>query len=162
MKKQDESLIYSLGRSFIINPTGQFESLEGYTLSLPMLVPPLAGIGAPVSITLNGMVSVFISNSWLPIGQLQVAKFAFSDKLNNTGNGYYEQTVDSGEAQIGAAGTIGFETIETTIQSKIITVWFNQQWEGTVGSTDFSVQNNKPFIKNISTINGSYKIELNL
>ena len=155
-------MIYSLVRSFIINPTGQFETLEGYKLSLPMLVPPLAGIGTPVSITLNGMVSVFVSGNWLPIGQVQVAKFAFPDKLNNAGNGYYEQTVDSGEAQIAPPGTIGYETIETTIQSKIITVWFNQQWEGPVSSTDFSIQNNKPFIKNISTINGSYKIELKI
>ena len=162
LKRPDNSTVYSKGRPFKVNPTGQLETIDGFTLNLPMSIPPAAIPGVPISITPTGMVSVWVSNNWLPLGQLTVAKFDFPDQLINMNDDYYESSIASGEAHLAAPGSIGFENVQINIQSKIATAWFNQQWQGAIGLLDYNALNNKPIITNISTVDGHYTIELTI
>ena len=72
-----------------------------------------AGFLTSLSVGQDGVISgVFTNGQTLAIAQLATASFANSEGLNRVGNNYYTPSADSGEPQIGAAGSGGRGAIQ--------------------------------------------------
>ncbi len=72
-----------------------------------------AGFLSSLSVGQDGVVSgIFTNGQTLAIAQLATASFANPEGLNRVGNNYYTPSADSGEPQIGAAGSAGRGTIQ--------------------------------------------------
>jgi flagellar hook protein FlgE len=72
-----------------------------------------AGFLSSLSVGQDGVVSgVFTNGRTLAVAQLATASFANPEGLNRIGNNYYTPSADSGEPQIGAAGSAGRGTIQ--------------------------------------------------
>ena len=72
-----------------------------------------AGFLTNLSVGQDGVISgVFTNGQTLAIAQLATASFANSEGLNRAGNNYYTPSADSGEPQIGVAGSGGRGAIQ--------------------------------------------------
>ena len=110
VQRPDGVIVYTLSRQFFIDAQGRIVTAEGYIL-LNQTVIPAPG-DEPVEINQQGQVSVFLSGSWQFIGTIMVVLFMAPEFLQDLGNGYYAQTVNSGLPQVGTAGTGQFVNVK--------------------------------------------------
>ena len=95
---ENGDLYYTRNSSFQINSDGILESVDGMSLSALIQVP---SDYVDLSVKQNGEVYANVPDREDPVqlGQLELAHFVNPNGLENTGNGIYTATSDSGEAQ---------------------------------------------------------------
>ena len=106
----DGETVYTRSGAFNTNATGQIVTLDGYTLTPAMTVPPNA-----TDITVNeaGIVSATLPGQTAPqqLGQITLADFVNEAGLEQLGGNLYKQTEASGPPTTGNAGTNGLATM---------------------------------------------------
>lgn len=110
VQRPDGLFVYTLGRQFELDETGMIITAEqGYKLINETHVP--APYNEPLRIDEHGEITVFHGGVWLTIGFVMVVGFEHPELLDNLGDGYYGETIGSGVALTGTAGTPPFEGI---------------------------------------------------
>ena len=102
--------VYTRDGAFNTNATGQLVTLDGYTVSPPIIVPNNA---TAVTVSQSGIVSATIPGQTAPqqLGQLTLATFPNEVGLQPLGGNLYAQTAASGAPITGVPGDPGFATI---------------------------------------------------
>lgn len=103
---------YTRDGNFTRNANGDIvmgSAANGYLLQPAINIPPDAG---PISITDDGQISYRdAAGETVPVGRLQLVRFANRNGLLQIGNNLYEETPASGPAQTGEPGELGFGSI---------------------------------------------------
>ena len=102
-KKPDGDIVYSRAGNFAKDFDGNIISQSGYVLDPPIRIPQNT---TQITIDAEGKVYANINNSTIPseVGQILLARFSNPDGLQNVGNNFYRETVDSGEPIIEMPG----------------------------------------------------------
>ncbi len=101
------SIIYTTGKDFILDVEGKIvTSDEGYVLHQGYTFPPDT---TALKILPNGSIFAYLLSTieWIEIGRIEVAQFMNPNGLADLGNGYYEQTMASGEPTRAVPGDEG-------------------------------------------------------
>ncbi|MEK6710460.1 MAG: flagellar basal-body rod protein FlgG [Nitrospinota bacterium] len=101
---------YTRSGAFKLNSTGQMVTSEGFLLSPNITIPTNA---VKVNVGTDGTVSVLSAGAATPtqVGQITLARFPNAGGLSSLGRNLYAETVASGAATTGNAGTSGLGTI---------------------------------------------------
>ena len=102
--------VYTRAGAFNKDANGRLVTLDGYTLTQPILVPADA-----IDVTINESGQVFAKIDGevelRPIGQLMLANFAIDAGLEPIGGNYYRETIASGAPQEGSPTDPGYGKI---------------------------------------------------
>ena len=103
VKRQDDVTVYTEGRQFHPDETGQIVTAEGYELLEvdPMPVP----FNETLTISETGEVAIMQGGLWTILGQIMAVKFQNPNALENLGDGYYNKSQGSGDPQVGVPGS---------------------------------------------------------
>ena len=102
--------VYTRAGAFNTNATGQLVTLDGYSISPSIVVPPNT---SAVTVSQSGIVNATVAGNTTPVqlGQLTIANFANEAGLEHLGSNLFGETAASGAAVTGVPGDPGFATI---------------------------------------------------
>ena len=107
-KDADGNTCYSKLGNFYFDASGNLTDAKGNFVcddtGAPINVPDLSNY-SDISFSANGVISGVDSSGTQTLNTIGLAYFANEDGLTQNGNGYYEQSLNSGTAQLAAPGT---------------------------------------------------------
>jgi flagellar basal-body rod protein FlgG len=111
VKQPDGTTAYTRDGSFQLSPTGEVVTADGLTV-LPGLTIPADTV--TITINASGQVLAQISGQTNPqtVGQFELANFPNEAGMQNIGNNLLTETPASGSPTTGAAGSVGFGSIQ--------------------------------------------------
>ena len=102
--------VYTRSGAFNTNATGQLVTLDGYSVSPSIVVPPNT---SAITVSQSGIVSATVAGNTTPVqlGQMTIANFANETGLEHLGSNLFRETPASGAAVSGVPGDPGFATV---------------------------------------------------
>lgn len=102
-RKPDGQMVYSRAGNFARDVDGNIMSQSGYVLDPPIRIPYNS---SELTIDSEGRVYASINGSDIPteVGQVLLARFENPDGLQNVGNNFYRETLDSGTPIVDTPG----------------------------------------------------------
>src|SRR5579863_3369454 len=103
--------VYSRDGAFNTNATGQLVTMDGYTVTPPILIPATS---TAVTVSQTGLVTATIPGQTTPqqLGQLTLANFINEAGLQALGGNYFQQTAASGQPTAGVPGDTAFGLVQ--------------------------------------------------
>ncbi|NBB86262.1 MAG: flagellar basal-body rod protein FlgG [Bacteroidetes bacterium] len=110
VRTADGDLAFTRDGTFTINSDGMVVTQNGAELDPDIAIPPET---VEIYVNEQGMISARLQGEVAPVdlGQIEMARFFNPGGLRSMGGNLYEQTVASGEPEIGVGGEQGFGRI---------------------------------------------------
>ncbi|MEM9412980.1 MAG: flagellar hook-basal body complex protein, partial [Planctomycetota bacterium] len=105
---RNNQIAYTRDGSFTRNDQGLLVNADGYQLDPAITIPAFA---TNISIAENGLISYVVDGQPARGGQVQIARFANPEGLQNIGSNLYLETEASGGEQVNNPGEAGVGTI---------------------------------------------------
>jgi flagellar basal-body rod protein FlgG len=103
--------VYTRDGAFNTNQNGQLVTMDGYTVTPPILVPANA---TNLTVSQTGLVTVTLPGQANPqqLGQLTIANFVNDAGLLALGGNYFQPTAASGQPTVGVPGDTAFGILQ--------------------------------------------------
>jgi flagellar basal-body rod protein FlgG len=111
VKQPDGTTAYTRAGSFQLSPTGEIVTADGLIVS-PGLTVPAATINLTINPSGQVLAQIAGQTATQTVGQLELANFPNEAGLQNIGNNLLTETPASGTPTTGAAGSVGFGSIQ--------------------------------------------------
>lgn len=110
VRTSDGEIAYTRDGTFTVNSEGMLVTQNGAEIEPDIAIPPES---VEIFVNEQGMVSARLQGETAPVelGQIELARFFNPNGLRSLGGNLYEQTVASGDPEIGVGGEAGFGRI---------------------------------------------------